>query len=212
MAYVLASSPDAVTLVHHTVGMETDYLPISKINTLVYCPRRFYLEFLLLETHQNEHVIEGQYLHERAYTEPGERSRVWVWSDRLRIVGIIDRLEYRAGQPVVVEYKLGRAREEAHESDAVQLAAQAVALAESHGIEAREGYIYYHGSRTRRPVEFTAELSTHVERAVAWMRDLSSMPRPPPVEVRPAKCRGCSVHEACQPELWRHGRTAREKG
>ncbi|WP_233493226.1 MULTISPECIES: CRISPR-associated protein Cas4 [unclassified Meiothermus] len=178
---------------------------MSKVNTVAYCPRRFYLEYVLGELHANHHLIEGHYLHERAYTEPGECSGLWVWSDRLGLVGVVDRLEWRKGEAAVVEYKKGRAFPQANHSDAVQLAAQALCLLESRGIEAKRGFVYYHQSHARREVAFTEALFAAVEEAVARMRALLASPRPPGVEVPPAKCEGCSVREACQPELWRKG-------
>lgn len=110
-----------------------------------------------------------------------------------------------AGEACPVEYKLGRAKEEAYLSDAVQLAAQALCLRESRGIKARRGFVYYHKSHTRREVVFTPELFRAVEAAVVRMRALLQSPRPPRVEVPPSKCEGCSVRGACQPELWRKG-------
>lgn len=187
-----------------------EYLPLSKVNTVVYCRRRFYLEFVLGEVHANHHLIEGHYLHEAAYTEPDEASRLWVWSDRLGLVGIVDRLEWPRGEPCPVEYKLGRAHEEAFPSDAVQLAAQAICLEESHGLKPIRGFVYYHKSRLRREVLFTPTLLAAVEKAVAEMRRLLQRPRPPKVEVPSSKCQGCSVREACQPELWRKGVTVWE--
>lgn len=180
-------------------------MPLARVNTVAYCPRRFYLEYILGELYANHHVIEGQYLHERAYTEPDELSGLWVWSDRLGLVGVVDRLEWRKGEALVVEYKVGRASEEAYLSDAVQLAAQALCLLESRGIEAKRGFVYYHKSHVRREVAFTEALFAAVEKAVARMRTLLGSSRPPGVEVPPAKCGGCSVREACQPELWRKG-------
>lgn len=182
-----------------------EYLPLSKVNTVVYCERRFYLEYALGEVYANHHLVEGHYLHERAYTEPGEESGLWIWSDRLGLVGVVDRLEWRKGEPCPVEYKLGRAQEEAYPSDAVQLAAQALCLRESRGIEARRGFVYYHKSHTRREVPFTKELFRSAEEAVARMRTLLQSPRLPKVAVPRSKCEGCSVREACQPELWRKG-------
>ncbi|MCS7059433.1 MAG: CRISPR-associated protein Cas4 [Meiothermus sp.] len=182
-----------------------DYLPLSKVNTLAYCERRFHLEYVLGELHTNHHVVEGHYLHKRAYTESDELSGLWVWSDRLGLVGVVDRLEWRKGGAAVVEYKVGRASKEAHHSDAVQLAAQALCLLESRGIEAKQGFIYYHKSHVRREVTFTPELFLAVEEAVARMRVLQGSPRPPGVEVPRCKCEGCSVREVCQPELWRKG-------
>lgn len=182
-----------------------EYLPLSKVNTAAYCPRRFFLEYVLGEVYANHHVIEGHYLHRYAYSEPGETSGVWVWSDRLGLVGVIDRLEWRRDGVVVVEYKLGRAREEAHASDAVQLAAQALCLRETRGIEAKRGFIYYHKSHVRREVVFSHRLFAEVNRTVGLMRDLLRQPRPPKVQVPPSKCQGCSVKDACQPELYRKG-------
>lgn len=185
---------------------ETLYLPLSKVNTVVFCPRRFYLEHVLGEVHRNHHVIEGHHLHTRAYTERSERSGVWVWSDRLGLVGVVDRIEYAGGEPVLVEYKKGRAFPQANHSDAVQLAAQALCLEESRGERARRGAVYYHASRTRREVVFTPELLGQAEAAVAQMRQLLHSPRPPGVVVPPSKCAGCSTREACQPELLRRER------
>jgi len=184
-----------------------EYLPLSKVNTVVYCARRFYLEHVLGEVHPNHHLIEGHYLHERAHTEPGEQSGLWVWSDRLRLVGVVDRLEWQRGEICPVEYKLGRTKAEAHLSDSVQLAAQALCLWESRGIKAKRGFIYYHKSHGRREVVFTPGLFLAVEEAVSRMRSLIQSPGPPGVEVPPAKCEGCSAREACQPELWRKGVT-----
>jgi len=180
-----------------------DYLPISKINTVVFCPRRFYLEYILGEIHKNHHLIEGGNLHSRAYTERGEQSNLWVWSDRLRLVGIVDRLEYQQGQAVLVEYKKGKAFDQANHSDSVQLAAQALCLEESRGLRPVRGAVYYHASRTRREVVFTPDLRAEVEGSVGQMRGLLQAPRPPQVSAPKSKCAGCSVQEACQPELLR---------
>jgi CRISPR-associated exonuclease Cas4 len=181
-----------------------DYLPISKVNTVVYCPRRFYFEQVLGEVSRNHHLIEGQNLHQRAYTERNERSDVLVWSDDLGLLGVIDRLERRAGSITILEYKKGRAFAEANHSDAVQLAAQALCLAASRQQTATEGAVYYHASHSRREVVFDQALFAAVYKAVALMRQLLQASQPPAVAVSKQKCSGCSVIDACQPELWRN--------
>ena len=45
------------------------FLPISHLNALEYCPRRFYYEFVLGEMLVNEHVLEGRLRHERCRHE-----------------------------------------------------------------------------------------------------------------------------------------------
>ncbi|WP_038069690.1 CRISPR-associated protein Cas4 [Thermus scotoductus] len=182
-----------------------DYLPLSKVNTVVYCERRFYLEVALGEVMENEHLVEGRYFHEQAYTERDEVTGLLVWSDRLGLIGVVDWLEWRSGKAFLVEYKLGQAAEEAFPSDSVQLATQALCLWESRGIRAEAGYVYYRKSHQRRRVDFSPELFQEGEEAVARMRALLALPKPPAVRVPPSKCQGCSVRAACQPELYRKG-------
>ena len=70
----------------------SDYLPISMLNQLEYCERRFYLMQVLGEMDINAHVLEGTLRHEQAHTAGAEREgekvihrRVYVWSDELRL-------------------------------------------------------------------------------------------------------------------------------
>ncbi|MCS7032178.1 MAG: hypothetical protein NZL92_11710, partial [Gloeomargarita sp. SKYG116] len=44
-----------------------DYLPISMLNQLEYCERRFYLVHVLGEMEVNAHVLEGSVQHERVH-------------------------------------------------------------------------------------------------------------------------------------------------
>lgn len=110
-----------------------------------------------------------------------------------------------AGEACPVEYKLGRAKEEAYLSDAVQLAAQALCLRESRGIKARRGFVYYHKSHTRREVVFTPELFRAVEAAVVRMRALLQSPRPPRVEVPPPSARGVAYGAPASPSCGGRG-------
>jgi len=42
-----------------------DTIPISALNTLEYCPRRFYYQFVQSDMLINEFVLEGTLLHRR---------------------------------------------------------------------------------------------------------------------------------------------------
>src|SRR5690554_2429089 len=48
-----------------------DYLPLSFLNQLVYCPRRFWLMYVESEMLVNAPVLEGMLRHQRAHT-PGQ--------------------------------------------------------------------------------------------------------------------------------------------
>lgn len=135
-----------------TVRPETipDYLPISMLNQVEYCPRRFWYMFLQGEMKVNAPVLDGQLRHERVHSrqvtalEDGlQTRRLYVFSERLRLVGYVDLLESQGGQVYPVEYKRGRAG--VWLNDRVQLCAQALCLEERLGRPIDKGYIYYMG-------------------------------------------------------------------
>ncbi len=77
-----------------------EYLPISLLNALVYCPRRFYYEYAWGEMLVNDHVLEGQVRHGVADAGGMEirddtlkLRRVYVYSERLHVAGLIDVVE-----------------------------------------------------------------------------------------------------------------------
>jgi len=53
--------------------MNEDYLPLAYLNAWEYCPRRFYLEYVLGEMEENEHIILGQHLHQIIRAEVAPR-------------------------------------------------------------------------------------------------------------------------------------------
>ena len=55
-----------------------DMLPISSLNALEYCPRRFYYQVVQGEMLVNEFVLEGQLAHQRVHqagTRPTEKEK-----------------------------------------------------------------------------------------------------------------------------------------
>lgn len=188
-----------------------DYLPISMLNQLEYCPRRFWLMYVQSEMTINAPVLEGIQQHERAHAggvdQDGERTiyrRVYVWSDRLQLVGFADVVEETEGDWVPVEYKRGRMGRWLN--DHIQLCAQALCLEERTGQTVEHGEIFYWRSRRRVRVDITPELrdrtEASVERAFAL---LETAQIPPPIDHR-TKCRDCSLEEICLPRevllLW----------
>jgi CRISPR-associated exonuclease Cas4 len=175
-----------------------DYLKISKLNTVVFCQRRYFIEEILSDTQSNHHITEGQSIHERTRRQ-GEGQ--WVWSDRLEIVGVIDQVQQEDNTWVITEFKKGYLAE--HSSDQVQLCALGMCYEERFGETLHYGYIFYHRTRRRLKIDFTAELRHEVEQAVATMRRIALEGVYPPITDNPNKCKGCSVKESCQPELLR---------
>ena len=188
---------------------QQDYLPISMLNQLEYCERRFWLMYVQGEMGVNAPVLEGILQHERVHGAGDEKRgdtvthrRVYVWSDRLRLAGFADVVEEAsaAGEPArlsVIEYKHGRMGRWLN--DHVQLCAQAMCLEERTGQPVREGAIFYWRSRRRVAVAFGPDLRARTEAAIARAFDLLRAGQLPPPLLRRAKCRDCSLEGICLP-------------
>lgn len=184
---------------------ETEALPISMLNQLAYCPRRFYYAYVLGEEDVNASLLEGQLLHQHTDVAGVEhdgdqiiRRRVPVWSDRLRLTGFTDLIEEAGGDIVPVEYKHGRMGRWLN--DHIQVCAQALCIEERTGGSVAHGEIFYHGSRRRLRVALSQDLRARTEASVAQAFALAASGRIPPPLDHPAKCRDCSLESICLPQ------------
>lgn len=184
---------------------QADFIPISMLNALAYCPRRFAYEYIQSEMLINEHVFEGSLRHQGIdlggmawLGDSVQERRVYVWSERLKIAGICDLVEQKDGRIYPVEYKKGRPGR--WENDHIQLCAQAICLEERLQISIASGAIFYFSNRRREEVLFSAELRSELEEIVALAHQLAqNQSLPPPID-KPAKCRDCSLQPICLPK------------
>jgi len=184
----------------------------------------------------NAHTERGDIVHEHADL-PGyeslresqisdSKSQIVLWralpvfSERLGLSGKCDIVEVEAASTSnlksqisdlksirPVEFKLGKRRQ--WENDDAQLCAQALCLEEMFNVIIPRGAIFHADSKRRREVEFTAELRTLTEAAVAGLHGLLrefeipnlrfEIPRLPPAVWKPA-CEECSLYEICLPK------------
>ena len=130
-----------------------DYLPLSMLNQLEYCPRRFWLMYVCGEMEINAPVLDGTQQHSRAHgggtSTEGEtvtQRRITVGSERLRLIGVADVIEEQTLTPgpspvgeattgergarrlIPIEYKRGQQGKWLN--DHVQVCAQAMCLEE----------------------------------------------------------------------------------
>lgn len=185
---------------------QPETIPISMLNQLEYCERRFYLMHVLGEMEINAHVLEGTLRHENAHSPGTSREgetlthrRLYVWSDDLLIAGFTDVVEEspEEGALVPIEYKKGRMGKWLN--DHIQLCAQALCISEQTGGVVPKGYIFYFGSRHREAVEITAELRARTRQSIARAHALvAAQQLPPPLE-NYNKCRDCSLEPICLP-------------
>ena len=189
-----------------------DYLPLSMLNQLEYCPRRFWLMYVCGEMEINASVLDGTQQHNRAHgggtSTNGEtvtQRRITVGSEQLRLIGVADVVEQRDGQLIPIEYKRGRQGKWLN--DHVQVCAQAMCLEESLGASGQSsvieyGEVFYWGSRRRVRVDLTPELRARTKATIQRAFDLlaqGEMPPPLPKDLRP-KCRECSLQSICLPD------------
>jgi CRISPR-associated exonuclease Cas4 len=186
-----------------------DYLPLSFLNQLAYCTRRFWLMYAQGELEVNAPMLEGTLRHQRAH-DPGTQRlddqgrvlrSVHVWSDRLRVAGIADFVEVNRQADgltlMPVEQKRGRMGQWLN--DHIQLCAQAMCLEERTGITVPHGEIFYWSNRRREQVIFDEALRTRTQEAITTAFVLLLAGRmPPPIDHR-AKCHDCSMEPICLP-------------
>ena len=181
-----------------------EYLPISYLNQLEYCERRFWLMYVQGEMVINAAVLEGAQQHERAHTAGSSHTkdvtthrRLYIWSDRLQILGFTDVVEEQNGNLIPIEYKRGKMGKWLN--DNIQLCAQAMCLEERSGRTIEFGEIFYWRSRRRVTIPFTAELRHHTEATIQRAFNLLAAGQiPAPIE-KQAKCRDCSLENICLP-------------
>lgn len=182
-----------------------DYLSLSYLNHLEYCPRRFWLMYVEGELAVNAPMLEGIYRHERAHQAGQEQQgesityrQVYVWSDRLRVAGLADFVEEQDGRLQPIEYKRGKMGRWLN--DHIQLCAQALCLEERTGQPVERGEIFYWRNRRRERVRFTPELRARTEAAIERAFALLAAGRRPPPISQKSKCRDCSLEPICLPE------------
>lgn len=198
-----------------------EMLPISSLNALEYCPRRFYYQVVQGEMLVNEFVLEGQLAHQRVHqagtrtTEEGEieTTRLYLSSETLHLSGFADVVEERAGAVLPVEYKHGQQGDWLNEH--IQLCAQALCLEERQPGKPLipHGYIYYVGSRRRVKVPFTPQLRARTRAAIAQAFQVAARQTPPPPLSGElvARCPPCSLLPVCLPEEVRQLRLQKDK-
>ena len=128
---------------------------------------------------------------------------MWLKSDRLRLVGKADVVEFhpqlsRPEVPFPVEYKRGKRKK--WDNDDVQLCAQALCLEEMLGVAVSHGAIFHIKTKRRREVAFTSALRGKTEAAARRLHELIASGITPPPVLKP-QCQGCSLVEICLPKV-----------
>lgn len=191
---------------------ESELLPISALQHLLFCERQFALIHVEGIWTENWHTARGRIFHERAHGGQTEvrgtmvrRFGVPIRSTRLGLSGITDAVEFhysdgslsRLVDIIPVEYKVGSKKNGLW--DVAQVAAQGVCLEEMTGVAVREVHLYYGKNRRRNRVELDHGIRSLVERAAGRVHELIEQAITPVVRYRPDRCDACSLFDICRP-------------
>ena len=201
---------------------EEELLPLSGLQHLAFCERRWALIHLEQQWEENLFTAEGKLLHEKAHSAEIEsrpdvliRRTLPLRSFRLGISGQADIVEFlpcepaepgvpmprRKGlwKPYPVEYKRTRDK---HGSMAyrIQLCAQAVCLEEMLQVPVPAGAVFDGKAKRRDVVNFDDPLRQEVEQLAARMHQILLSGKNPQA-VYAKKCEGCSMKPVCLPSV-----------
>jgi CRISPR-associated exonuclease Cas4 len=193
---------------------------LSGIQHFQFCKRQWALIHIEQQWEENVRTVEGEQLHQKAdqpfiKEKRGDKIIVRampIKSNELRITGVCDVVEFvkdsRKGVEIMgwegkyiaipVEYKRGKPK--LHDSDELQLIAQAICLEEMLLCQVKVGYLYYHEIRHRVEIPITDEKKNRVRTITAEMLDYYSRRHTPKVKTG-SFCNNCSLRNICLPTL-----------
>ncbi len=205
-----------------------ELFPLSWLSQYGYCKRRCSLLALEQIWQENEYTAAGRMQHKRVHTgrteQRGDVIHIFempVFSRRLGVSGFCDCVEahpslsgvsipYGEGKYTFypVEYKHGVVRDE--EEYHLQLCAQAICLEERFGVQIPAGAIFFIDAHRRDEVLLSQELREQTWQTAKEIADMVESQKLVPA-VYSAKCKKCSLREACQPKI-RHSAQSYSEG
>lgn len=201
-----------------------ELFPLSWLSQYGYCKRRCSLLALEQIWQENEYTAAGRMEHKRVHTgrteHRGDAIHIFempVFSRRLGVRGFCDCVEaypspsgvsipYGEGKYTFypVEYKHGVVRDE--EEYHLQLCAQAICLEERFGVQIPAGAIFFIDAHRRDEVLLSQELRKQTWQTAKEISDMVESQKLVPA-VYSAKCKKCSLREACQPKIRKSARS-----
>ena len=101
-----------------------------------------------------------------------------------------------------VEYKRGKPKTE--DWDRIQLCTQALCIEEMREVTVKKGAIWYWETRRREQVVIDDTLRQTTISAIEQAHNILTSGYTPPPTVQASRCRACSLHELCEPEIFRN--------
>ena len=201
-----------------TVYQEKEYLSLSALQHILFCPRQCALIHIEQLWEENLFTAQGRIMHERVDRgDQADKGKIKIEyglplkSERLGITGKADVVEFHRTDdsvqkwvPFPVEYKRGKPKKDL--SDKVQLCAQAMCLEEMLDIDIPSGALFYGKTRRRLEVAFDETLRQKTTEAAEQLHAMFESGITPPPEYA-KKCDTCSFLSQCMPKAIEKKRT-----
>jgi CRISPR-associated protein Cas1 len=184
------------------------------LSAWVYCPRQFYLQWVLAEKGDTAALELGRREHaevdqpqgilpspaEITHSSDFEATSISLSSERLGLTTRFDTLRCRGGKVIPVEQKHGKPPPRGlWPSDQAQVLAQALIL-RNEGYQVEEAIVAYQAGENERKISLNETVLNEFQKLLASVREteLADMP-PEPLEQR-KHCPKCSMVGLCLPE------------
>lgn len=184
---------------------ESDYLLLSGLQHLRFCPRQCALIHIEQQWVENFLTASGRVQHEKVHSGISESRKIVriernlsIASSSLGLTGQTDAVEfYSDGKIIPVEYKHGEPKEDT--SDEVQLCAQVICLEEMLNCKITEAALYYFKIRKRITIQITDELRKETNELAQNFHKLFDSGITPSADYT-RKCESCSFMDKCFPD------------
>lgn len=184
--------------------MEEEYLPVSLIAEIAYCPRNFYLRYIEKLSNRNYHMLIGKFMEDKRQLRSQLKYKnilrgVVLASEKLNLICKIDEIKLKNGYLIPVEFKQKPHNKSLNPlPEDIQLALEGMILEENTGQTIPFGYIWYSKLKSGRKVIFTKELKAKAMAFVEKAKEIVEgkfVPKPK----TDGRCHGCSFYEYCHP-------------
>lgn len=184
---------------------ESNYLLLSGLQHLCFCPRQCALIHLEQVWSENFFTASGRVQHEKVHSGISESRNcirterdLKIASQKLGVVGKTDAVEfYSNGTIIPIEYKHGKPKEDI--CDEVQLCAQVLCLEEMLQTSIPQGDLFYFKIRKRISIPITDELRDKTFRLAQEFHALIDNGKTPVAQYE-KRCESCSLIDYCFPE------------
>lgn len=192
------------------------YVRVVDLKHYLYCPRIVYFDRVLAVSMQrSSHHMSSLDEHERLeeldkrrkgglfyssdLANASKRFKVHLFSDRLKLEGVLDCLLILGEEMIPVDYKRMKSLKGRPWLDhKVQLTAYSLLLEDVFNTVVKRGYVYYVPEEKVLEVVFTNSMKSYVRRVVSYVEEVVREEQLPPVRVGLSKCLGCGYYWICR--------------